>query len=558
MTERSMWRLAATTILTLLCLPALLAIRHRWELASYRAELEATGRLKPLSELWPRPASAPSNGAAALLARVKVLPEPPFSLLFERLDGLPPGTRRVTWDYAEVPTTFSTNLWPCLRETLGTNAESLAAARAACSAPTYEFRLARTGCLPDVPAWSEDLGRLSRWLQLDACLQLHDGHRQKALEDVLAGVRLHARWREIWTEPRLQQLADLDGFFHSSWLLLQFPGWGDADLTELQTAWEELDITSNLDEVMALEGAVMEDGLERWTKAQRDEIQARNARAEGIAPPPRLGVVKLVMWAVSDDARLASVLFEEYPCWWAFRVWRHYVARLACLKNAEDARAGVRDGASSGDWWGVSQVTRTQIMERCTALSGLPRGTDLPCGMLPRLLARTAVVEVQRRLLLGAIALERHRRACGEYPGRLEDLSPQFLKAPLLDPSGGRPLGYSRNADGTFTLYSIGENGIDDGGDPRPAGSSTHWLRGLDIVWPRPAPRAAVESAHAKLQPAPGPRSLPSLSPEMAMRFFQRYGIPLPRTISPLPESNAPPAVQDPATNAVTPSPSQR
>ena len=43
----------------------------------------------------------------------------------------------------------------------------------------------------------------------------------------------------------------------------------------------------------------------------------------------------------------------------------------------------------------------------------------------------------------------------------------------------GQPLRYRRNADGTFLLYSVGENGKDDGGDPSlekgVTGSSFYW-----------------------------------------------------------------------------------
>jgi hypothetical protein len=53
----------------------------------------------------------------------------------------------------------------------------------------------------------------------------------------------------------------------------------------------------------------------------------------------------------------------------------------------------------------------------------------------------------------------------------------------------GQALHYQKNADGTFLLYSVGENGVDDGGNP-----SLHkwwefyWLaHTLDLVWPQPA-----------------------------------------------------------------------
>lgn len=62
-----------------------------------------------------------------------------------------------------------------------------------------------------------------------------------------------------------------------------------------------------------------------------------------------------------------------------------------------------------------------------------------------------------------ACALERHRLAEGKYPADLSALSPRFLaKLPVdLD---DQPLRYQLQPDGTFILYSIGSDLVDDQG----------------------------------------------------------------------------------------------
>jgi hypothetical protein len=94
--------------------------------------------------------------------------------------------------------------------------------------------------------------------------------------------------------------------------------------------------------------------------------------------------------------------------------------------------------------------------------------------------------EAQRRLTVTAIALERHKLRTGEYPPGLGALVPEFLVGVPLDPMNSKPLGYRRNMDGTFTLYSVGEDGRDDGGDAT-SGNATNkfdlWS-GRDAVWP--------------------------------------------------------------------------
>jgi hypothetical protein len=62
-----------------------------------------------------------------------------------------------------------------------------------------------------------------------------------------------------------------------------------------------------------------------------------------------------------------------------------------------------------------------------------------------------------------ACALERHRLAHGRYPATLAELVPDFLTAVPHDIMDGQPLRYQVK-DGKFTLYSIGANGTDDGG----------------------------------------------------------------------------------------------
>jgi hypothetical protein len=105
--------------------------------------------------------------------------------------------------------------------------------------------------------------------------------------------------------------------------------------------------------------------------------------------------------------------------------------------------------------------------------------------------------EIQRRMLVTVLALERHRLRHGKLPDSLQALVPEFLSAVPLDGMDGKPLRYRLKPDGTFVLYSVGENGIDDGGDPSllPGKETVRFWDGLDAVWPTPA--SAEETARA-------------------------------------------------------------
>ena len=68
-----------------------------------------------------------------------------------------------------------------------------------------------------------------------------------------------------------------------------------------------------------------------------------------------------------------------------------------------------------------------------------------------------------------------------------------ILPSVPFDPVDGQPLRYRAKPDGTFLLYSIGENGKDDNGDPSlekgAQSKSLYWqnIQALNWVWPQPA-----------------------------------------------------------------------
>ena len=78
--------------------------------------------------------------------------------------------------------------------------------------------------------------------------------------------------------------------------------------------------------------------------------------------------------------------------------------------------------------------------------------------------SRAARSQTTVHLAITACALERYRLAHGSYPEKLDALTPAFLPKPVLDPMTAQPFHYRRTDDGWFRLYSIGEDGKDDGG----------------------------------------------------------------------------------------------
>jgi hypothetical protein len=108
--------------------------------------------------------------------------------------------------------------------------------------------------------------------------------------------------------------------------------------------------------------------------------------------------------------------------------------------------------------------------------------------------------ESDRSLVLCAIALKRHSLRHGRLPESLDALVPGFLSAVPVDYMDGKPIRYRLNESGGFTLYSVGEDGKDDGGDSSlPEGSKSKSFRlRRDCVWPSPAMPEEVEEYRQK------------------------------------------------------------
>jgi type II secretory pathway pseudopilin PulG len=86
-------------------------------------------------------------------------------------------------------------------------------------------------------------------------------------------------------------------------------------------------------------------------------------------------------------------------------------------------------------------------------------------------LSRVTTIDVrgiaQLRTARAALAIERYRLAAGKLPDTLAELVPAYLDAVPKDPFDGKDLRYKKLEPG-FVVYSIGEDGSDDGGKEKP------------------------------------------------------------------------------------------
>ena len=99
--------------------------------------------------------------------------------------------------------------------------------------------------------------------------------------------------------------------------------------------------------------------------------------------------------------------------------------------------------------------------------------------------AQAQVLVDQTRI---ACALERYRLAQGVYPGALDALAPSYIDEVPRDIMNGQLFHYQLRADGTYLLYSVGWNQVDDGGKVvyrTDVPAAIDYEQG-DWVWPTP------------------------------------------------------------------------
>ncbi|MBL9127708.1 MAG: hypothetical protein JNL97_08675, partial [Verrucomicrobiales bacterium] len=174
--------------------------------------------------------------------------------------------------------------------------------------------------------------------------------------------------------------------------------------------------------------------------------------------------------------------------------------------------------------------------------------TTIPA--LEKAMSKAFVGMVQRSLLETDIALSRFRKRHGRYPESLERLVPEFLPELPVDAIDGKPLRYRLDPNRPDPLlWSVGENGTDEGGDPTPRAEGLtvnhHWWRGKDAVWPRPATSEEIAEWHSREQNTRG-RIMGSKASSgssnafvMSPELMRRYGL-IPASPPSPPPTNSP------------------
>lgn len=277
-----------------------------------------------------------------------------------------------------------------------------------------------------------------------------------------------------------------------TWELLQHADLGDAQWLALQQSWERCDFVTDTAKTWEVEMAGVMDIYTRLkdSAAYRQHVldNFQTIETEHSAswnPPVRGWLLKRVflplwssLWADQNHAEALEYAAVEW------KLARFAQANSWTATRTESQRLGREMTGSLGFFWPEPASKPAGFYDQCRYL--FATGPTLVKGSHTK---RAMEAQTEAVLAATAIALKRHQLRHGELPVELGQLVPEIMPRVPLDPMDQQPFRYRRGNDGNFLLYSVGANGVDDGGslktrEDAPPLSGKLWTS-LDTVWPR-------------------------------------------------------------------------
>jgi len=347
------------------------------------------------------------------------------------------------------------------------------------------------------------LKRAAQKLTAAAIMELHNRDDGAAATNILTLLDLvHKNAMEGLRFSHLVRLAMTALAVTPTWELLQTTNATDAQLAAVQKGWQQMDILGDAENTFVTDRA--------W-----GEQVIQKARATHAAYGEAIGLGSAIS-AVSSSGGGGPADWQYFMdrARWTIEeaMWRSswsYAEELYLLKNNQIILEAVRAMQTnrSGDYKAEYDAMAARSSKLVVPHEGgaffraltIPDLSELWILDFSRSVEKDLRMKVGRDVVVTAIALKRFHLKHSHWPESLAGVVPEFLPAVPIDPCDGKPLRYHLNGDGTYLLYCVGEDGVDDGGDPTcppsAASSSLDWLnpKARDWVWPQPATPAEVE-----------------------------------------------------------------
>lgn len=395
----------------------------------------------------------------------------------------------------------ATSTWARVERDLAGAEDVLAGIRAAAERPAFDSGFDYRDGFVDFQLGPAVLNvkRAAQGLSVATLLDLHEGQLDAAHGNLCALVKLAVNQKpEPLVICQLVRQACVSIAFNTTWQALQAPGWTDAQLAALQSAWTACELSGDMGKAFEMERAMVLDFYRQIRTSRAALNQAIGQRedpamSELTGPLPTQGFwlhnVHLPIWRVAWSDQDALRALER----WNVMIER---GRLAQAKSwsALPGRPAEETVLDSMPWLVLFQDPEQMgWYDRLRFLFSAE-----PFSVTDALLRRTLATQTQQQMVLTAIAAARYRTLHGTDPSDLAALVPDLLPVLPKDWMDGGTLRFRARRTGGYLLYSVGEDGDDSDGNPTPSkpGKTRFQLwDGRDAVWPTAATGSEAEAA---------------------------------------------------------------
>ena len=396
----------------------------------------------------------------------------------------------------------TTNSWEDFDADVALHRPAIELLKEVFSRPKLDFALDyKKGAYLAIPHLAE-FKRTAQVLSAATVSDLHNGDTGAAATNLCTMLALvRGNHDEPLVISHLVRIAMVAIAESPTWELLQATNATAAQLARLQTNWEQMEFLNSTEKACAAERAFLKDSVEKARADGAEFDRMMGSFGGGSSSPSSFS------WSWDLEALGNSLKYGTgkalWRASWSYTEEQHLMqadqivletlrameTNSRCLKPPYDAMQAK-----------LSSLGLTNVGAAIFRALKIPDFGDMLGGnWLGSIVSKTIKIEAARRVIVAAIAVKRFQLKHGKLPETLGELAPEFFPSVPIDPYDGKPLRYHPNADGTFLLYCVGEDGVDDGGDPSlPAGitgTSFYWQNNhaRDWVWPQPATEAEIK-----------------------------------------------------------------
>jgi len=347
------------------------------------------------------------------------------------------------------------------------------------------------------------LKKATQRLEAATICQLHNGENGAAVTNILTMLALVQRnEREGVLISHLVRMAMTGITVIPTWELLQATNVTDTQLAAVQDGWARLEFISDAMNVFALERAW---GINEIQKARASPGGFFNMTGFGASssssgslldwPPDWEAITERPRYAIGSLMWRASWSYTD-----ELRAMKSEQIILETLRTMQTNRSQFYKSDCDVMTKRLSSLGITHAGDAFFRALKIPDLTEIFGDWgLGNVVNKVIRAETANRVVITAIALRRFQLGHAHLPETMNDLVPEYIASVPIDPYDGKPLKYRLNPDETYLLYSVGEDGKDDGGDPTNTSSSSsspYWQgnKVRDWVWPQPATAVEVQN----------------------------------------------------------------